>query len=427
MMNMQTRNQYLYTLISQNGGYHLKSKKEKTRLLDEYCRVSGQHRNAVSRKIRTGAYIHTLRKDKGEEKRKRSSRYDNEVVSYLIDLWKMFDGPCGQRLRPIIATELDRLRRFQELTISDEMANKLKGISARTIDTKLKPHKEKERLNRKYSIKAHPLLYQKIPVKLAIDQGRGIGDSIQIDLVEHCGQSADGPFLYTLSVTDIGCGWWEGEVMMGKSAWNIANALGRIQYRFPFQWKEIHSDNGSEFINEGVWRFAKRNKLGFSRSRPYAKNDNCFVEQKNSTHVRKMVGYQRYDTKAEQEVLQGLYRNELRLYKNFFQPIIPLIEKERVSGHVKRIYGKPQTPYQKLMESSLLSPQEKAKLKGVYEPLNPAQLKRDIEKHQDMLYQEYLKKQHRTRPVHASLKTGKTLKKLSPRSATFLIAEPINS
>lgn len=221
-MNMQARNQYLLALISKKGGYHLRSKKEKTRLLNEYCRTTGQHRKWVIAKIRTGGYVKSMRKEKGEERRRRRrSIYDREVITFLIRLWEIFDRPCGQRLASMIRTELDRLRRFGALVISDEMAVKLRRISPRTIDEKLKTHKEKERLRRKYAPKLHPLLYQKIPVKLSSDQGRGIGQSIQIDLVEHCGQSAEGTFLSTLSVTDIGSGWWEGETVMGKSAWNI--------------------------------------------------------------------------------------------------------------------------------------------------------------------------------------------------------------
>lgn len=423
MMSMQARNQYLHTLISQKGGYHLKSKKQKSQILDEYCRVTGQHRKAVSRKVRTGAYIQAIHKETRAVKRTRFTPYNKEVTAYLIKLWEIFDRSCGQRLAVMIRSELERLRRFGEITISDDMAGRLKTISPRTIDTKLKKHKEKEILKRKYEPKRHPLLYQKIPVKLSSDQGRGIGESIQIDLVEHCGQSAEGPFLYTLSITDIGSGWWEGEPVMGRGAYGITQAIGRIQHRFPFSWTEIHTDNDSSFINESVWRYAQRNNLDFSRSRPYAKNDNCYVEQKNGTHVRKIIGYYRYDTKVEQNVLKELYRNELPLYKNFFQSIIPLVSKERVGGRIKRKYGKPLTPYQRLMASPRLSREKKQELREIYEPLNPAALKRAIETHQDMLYQAYLKKQSRQEVlVH---KKVEKIKKLNPHLATFLIAEPI--
>lgn len=424
MMPMSARNQYLHALITDRGGYHLQSKKEKSRILTEYCRVTDAHRGAVSRKIRSGAYIHTLRHETGQQpKRTRASRYTREVTAYLIQLWEIFDRPCGQRLAPMLRTELDRLRRFGEVTISDDLAGALTAMAPRTMDAKLKVHKEKERLRRVYAVKRHPILYQKIPVKLSSDQGRGIGATIQVDLVEHCGQSADGTFLYTLSVTDIGSGWWEGEPVMGKSAWSIEKGMGRIQYRFPFSWEEIHSDNGSEFINETVWRFARRQRLEFSRSRPYAKNDNCFVEQQNGTHVRRIVGYHRYDTQAEQEVLRMLYRNELRQYKNFFQPIMPLVSKERIGGHIKRRYGTPKTPYQRILEDSAMSAETKERLRTTYASLNPAALKRAIEAHQDALYRSYQQKQGRQQAV-AERKAAR-LKKLTPRSATFLFAEPI--
>jgi hypothetical protein len=323
----------------------------------------------------------------------------------------------------MIRTELDRLRRFGEVTISDALAAILTTMAPRTMDTKLHAHKEKERLRRTYAPKQHPILYQKIPVKVACDQGRGIGQTIQIDLVEHCGQSADGTFLYTLSVTDTGSGWWEGEAVMGKSAWSIEKGMGRIQYRFPFPWREIHSDNGSEFINDLVWRYAQRNDLQFSRSRPYMKNDNCFVEQKNGTHVRKIVGYHRYDTLAEQEALRVLYRNALRQYKNFFQPIIPLVSKERIGGHVRRTYGTPKTPYQRILDDPMIATEITQRLREEYRSLNPAKLKREIEQHQDALYQAYQKKQHAQRA--AAERKAEKLKKLTPRSTTFLFAEPM--
>jgi hypothetical protein len=423
MMDMKSRNQYLFTLIQQNGGYHLKNKKEKGEILNEYCQVTGQRREAVSRKIRNGKYILSMRKEKGEEKRTRFTKYTHEVTAYLIKLWEIFDRPCGQRLSPMIRRELDRLIRFGELSISQEMREVFQTISPRTIDTKLAKHKEKERLKRVYAFKQHPLLYQKVPVKLSLEQGREIGDTIQIDLVEHCGQSAQGSFLSTLSVTDIGSGWWEGEPVFGKSASYIAQGLGRIEYRFPFLWKEIHSDNGSEFINEKVFEYAVMRKLHFSRSRPYMKNDNCFVEQKNSTHVRRIIGYHRYDTKKEQEVLRELYRNELRWYKNFFQPIIPLISKERVGGHIKRRYGEPKTPYQRILEDENIAKEIKEKLMLQYESLNPAELKRKILQYQNMLYQLYQKKQQKEVSPQESKVEG--VKKLSPHWRTSLFAEPM--
>ena len=209
---------------------------------------------------------------------------------------------------------------------------------------------------------------------------------------------------------------------MNRSGYAVQQALGRIQYRFPFPWREIHTDNGGEFINQIVWNYTKRNKIDFSRSRPYMKNDNCFVEQKNNTHVRRIVGYRRYQSKAECEILKNLYRDHLRLYKNFFQPIIPLIAKERIGGRVKRIYGEPKTPYRRILDDSNVENATKRQLTEIYQKLNPAQLKRDITQKQNLLYEAYGKKQ---KQAAAPLKKVENFKKLTPRSATFLIAEPM--
>jgi len=162
-MDMQSRNQYLYSLISKNGGYHLKSKKEKTKILDQYCQITGQNRKYVICKIRNGNYIIQERKRKTGKQRRRKSYYDNEILPALIRCWKIFDHACGQRLESCLRNEVDRLREQKELKCSDTVAEKLKKISSRTIDEKLKSHKEKENLKQKYTYKNNPLLYEKIP------------------------------------------------------------------------------------------------------------------------------------------------------------------------------------------------------------------------------------------------------------------------
>ncbi len=241
-MDMHSRNQYLQILISKHG-YLLKSKKQKSQLLDEYCKNTGQNRKYVIWKIREGKYIEDKSK---RRKRKRKKYYDNELRSALIKCWEIFDHPCGQRLEPLLNVEVERLRELGELNCTDSVAEKLKMISPRTIDEKLK---EKELLKRKYHRKRHPLLYQKIPVKLSDQLNRDELGNIQIDLVEHCGQSTRGEYICTLSLTDIATGWWEGEAIMGRGQHATFEALKRVRQRFPFPWKEIHSDNGTEFIN----------------------------------------------------------------------------------------------------------------------------------------------------------------------------------
>lgn len=424
MLSMLARNELLFTMISQNGGYHLCSRAKKTRLLNEYCQVTGQNRKAVIRKIRTGQYVKTMRKEKGEEKRTRQKTYGKDVAATLIRVWNIFDRPCGQRLQPILQNEAERLRDMGEIDVSAEMIAKLKKISARSIDAVLAPHKEKERLNKKYQKKIHPLLYQKIPVKLSHEQGRGVGETIQIDLVEHCGLSAKGRFVNTVSTTDIGTGWWEGKAVFGKEAKDVHQALWELKKKYPFRWEEIHPDNGTEFINATVYAFTRQHDMKFSRSRPYGKNDNCFVEQKNSTHVRKIVGHQRYDTKEELDTLNQLY-DDLTPYKNFFQPIIPLKTKERIAGHLKRTYGSPQTPYHNVLASTTVSKKKKQQLTKMYHSLNPAALKRRIKEKQDQLWKlKKLKEQEEKNFVNAE-QTLPNNQNFIQFSVANLIAEPV--
>ena len=411
-MNMKSRNQYLQTLI-QEKGYYLKSKKEKSKLLDEYCQNTKQNRKYVISKIRNGNYF----KNTKIKQRKRKEYYDGEVKSALVKLWKIFDCPCGQRLKTLLETETDRLRKFNELSCSGETIKKLKGIGSATIDRKLIHQKEVERLNRKYQKKNNPLLYQKIPVKLSDEWDKSQLGNIQIDLVEHCGNSAFGEYICTLSETDIATQWWEGSAIMGKGQQRTFNGLKQSRNRFPFSWKEIHSDNGGEFINSHLFNWTEKEKINFSRSRPYKKNDNCFVEQKNWTHVRKFIGYLRYETDEELEIINDLYQNEFRLYKNFFQPVIKLISKERIGGKIHRKYDKARTPYQIILESDEVLEKKKKELEKLYRSLNPAELKRTIDKKLNLLYKVHRKKNNQTQNSK-SLKV-ENKKKLKPVSVRF--------
>lgn len=389
MMDMKSRNQYMEELIRKNGGYHLRSKKEKTKLLNEYCKVTGQNRKYAICKLRTGAWVYQERRKRSNRQRIRACYYDNDFKAVLIKCWKIFDHPCGQRLEPMLKEETDRLIKQGELICTFQMIQKLKRISPRTIDTKLRSHKEKENIKRFYDYKNNPLLYEKIPTKLSTDWDRYEIGNIQIDLVEHCGRSNYGEYIHTLSTTDIATGWWEGGAQMTKSQKATFNNMKQIQGRYPFSWKEIHPDNDRAFINWQIHSYAQKQEIKFSRSRPYHKNDNCFIEQKNSSHVRRTIGHYRYDTEKELRLLNGLYVNELRLYKNFFQPTIKLISKERIGGHIKRKYDKPRTPYLRVLENPKILNEAKQELRTIYERLNPAELKRNIDQKLKLLKQIY--------------------------------------
>lgn len=382
-MDMSARNQYLKVL--QERYFMAKSRKQKCSILNEYCRNTHQNRKYVIRKINSSL------SSRPKKRKKRNQVYDGYVRAALAEAWKIFDYPCGQRLEPSLKTEVDRLRKFGELLIPDEVAEKLKRISPKTIDRKLKHQKEVLHLKRKYHRGNNPLIYQKIPVR-AGSWDRSLVGQVQIDLVEHCGSSASGQFINSVSDADIATGWWEGEAIMGRAQERSFDALTNMRKRTPFNWLEMHPDNDNTFINWHLLTYAEKEGIMFSRSRPYRKNDNSFVEQKNSTHIRAVIGHLRYDTKIELALINSLYRNELRLYKNFFQPVMKLKEKIRVKGKVHRKYDVPKTPYQRLMESGQISEQTKKQLRDLYQSLNPAKLKRKIDEKLRKLYKAYEEK-----------------------------------
>lgn len=390
-MDMKSRNQYLKSLIEKRG-YILKSKKEKGHLLSEFCATTGMNKKYVVSKIRSGQYLEPREK----HHRKRKSHYTNETVQTLKSLWRTFDYPCGQNMSPVLKEEVDHLVGLGELTRSPEAIRQLKTISARTIDTKLREIKEREGLKNKYQKKIHPILYQKIPVRVFAEQDRAVLGNIQTDLVEHCGQSSSGPFISTISATDIYSGWWQGRAVMNMGQEAVLAGLTGLKNECPFVWQSLHSDNGQSFINKSLYRYCKKEKLFFSRSRPYKKNDNCLVENKNKTHIRQVVGYRRYETLEELEIMNELWE-KVTDFKNFFQPSTKLIRKERIGGRIKRKYDTPKTPYRRVVNYDGLSDETKRELQDIYSSLNPMRLRREIEKLQTALYETYEKKQRKSK------------------------------
>ena len=399
---MNARNQYLKVL--QRKYFMAKSRREKSLILDEYCKNTHQNRKYVIRKIRSPISL-TVRRRGGKP-----IVYDGYVKVALAQIWDIFDEPCGQRLAPLLKTEVDRLRQLEEIFICNEVAEKLKRISPRTIDRSLRRQKEALHLNRKYRQKRNPLIYQKIPVK-AGGWDRSVPGQLQVDLVEHCGQSASGLFGNTVSVADVAFGWWEGEAVLGKGQEASFDALKRIRKRSPFSWVHVHPDNEKSFINWHLFRYCGAEGIEFSRSRPYHNNDNNFVEQKNSTHVRAVIGHLRYDTEKELEVINSFYRGELRLYKNFFQPVMKLTEKIRDKGKVHRKYDTPKTPYQRIMESEKIPEENKKELRELYQRLNPAELKRKIDEKIHRLFKVYEKKQGGGEPNPSKKQTPQVVAK----------------
>ena len=373
-MDMHSREQYLETLREE---YRRASKKEKGRILSEARKRTRLNRKVLIRKLAHPRPAGTVRR--------RGASYGAEVVTALAQVWELFDFACGQRLAAALRTEVPRLRAAGELKCSDGIAAKLMQIAPKTIDRLLQHEKQVRSVNRTRSGRVHPLLYQKIPVKVAADWDTSEVGNVQIDYVEHCGRSSGGQFIHTVSTVDICSGWWEGEPIRARTQEATGEALDVIRKRAPFRFREIHPDNDSGLINDLLWRYCRRRQIRLSRSRPYKKNDNAWVEQRNWTHVRKVVGYRRFDTTQELAVLRSLYA-ALRLYRNFFQPTMKLVSKERIGGKLHRRYDAPKTPYQRLLDSGQLSAAAEQRLRTQYQSLNVVELRRQVERLRNELF-----------------------------------------
>lgn len=379
-MDMHSRKQYLKTL---QANYRSGSKQEKTAVLNEYTKNTGHNRKYV-----IGQLNRTDLLPEGPTKnRVRSCRYGSEIMAPLVAVYEIFDRPCGQRLKPQIEVELERLRKFGEIMITNEVTAKLKKMSSATIDRKLRAHKRKiGQLKGFGTTKPGTLLKSLIPTRLTEWDTEKIG-YLEVDTVAHCGGNVSGSYLHTVSLTEIATGWWEGEAIMGLGQQPTLEGLKLMRQRTPFAWAGIDSDGGSEFINYPLWGYCHDEELEFTRSRPSRKNDNAYVEQKNWTHVRKVIGYGRFDTLEQQDLINSIYRQELRLYKNFFQPVMKLKAKVRIGAKIKRKRDKAKTPYHRILESPQTSAKDRKLLKQTYQHLNPAELKRRLDAKVELLYQ----------------------------------------
>ncbi|MBE0713628.1 MAG: hypothetical protein IH583_14745 [Candidatus Aminicenantes bacterium] len=331
--------------------------------------------------------------------------YGRLVRVALETLWKIFNRPCGQRLTPLVEEEVVRLRALGERKVDEKTARQLRRVSPATIDRLFTAKKTEWIAQRRYGRAGGNLIAKKIPFKMTDWDLRQVG-FLEMDPVLHCGASVAGKYGQGLPALEIGSARWEGEAVMGRAQERIFKAIKQIRGRTPFPWQGIDRDKDNAFINDQLYRCTLSEELGFTRSRPYHKNDNAYIEQKNFTHIRRPLGYLRYDTTAELDLINDLYRNELRLYKNFFQPVMRLVRKDRVDGKIKRRYAKPQTPYRILRESGQLPPEALKKLDELYRSLNPTDLEQRIDKKLKTLFALYEKKRRnlfRSIPIKSSV------------------------
>lgn len=391
--------------------YQKARKKEKNNILNEFCKLTNYNRMYASyilrnwnRKIylrKNGKLIGYIAGETKKAKRHKLRIYTDKVINVLKKIWYICDCICGKRLAPILKEIVPILEKHKEITLDDKTRDLLFKISPATIDRALKEERKLCTLKTKGKTKPAILLKHQIPIRTFSEWDDKKAGFVEVDLVSHDGGEIHGDFIQTLDLTDIATTWTETRAVKNKAQIWVFEALEDIIKQLPFKILGIDSDNGSEFINNHLLKFCLKEKITFTRTRPYRKNDNCFVEQKNYSIVRRYVGYYRYDTEEELNFLNKLYK-VLRLYTNFFLPTMKLVSKTRIGSRVSRKYDKPKTPYQRVLESAEIPEENKMRLRSLYKTLNPAELKRQIEELQEKLLN-CMKKRDKIREVERDM------------------------
>ena len=359
--------------------YWRANRAEKTRILDEFVANSGYHRKHALR---------LLRRRMGRSRRPKAGRpkvYQGEVIVALIKIWAICDRICGRRLHPFLPEMVEILKRHDELVLSPQVQLQLLHMSRATIDRCLRF--ERDRPQRGLSTtKPGTLLKHAIPIRTFADWDDARPGFEEVDLLAHCGGSLQGEYLHTLTVVDVATGWTECLALANRSQRQVSAAIQTLRQRLPFALLGIDSDNDSAFINDNLYRYCQQEQITFTRSRPYKKNDQAHVEQKNWSVVRRLIGYERYESPQALRLLDTIYQ-DLRLYVNFFLPVLKLVRKERVGSRVKKEYDTARTPYQRVLESPEVTEADKERLRQLYLTLNPVALRRRIDDHVQQLWQ----------------------------------------
>ena len=373
----RTDDKYLKQLRAR---YHKASKKERTAILDEFVKTTGYHRKHATAVLNG-------RRDRvpGPIQRPRRQVYGADVACELAPLADLFDNVCSKRLRAALDAELPRLYQDGVVSFSAECYHKLMAISPATIDRLLIREQPVVGKRRGFT-RPGTLLKDRIPIRTWADWDENRPGFSEIDLVDHSGglviRGQD--HAWTLCFTDICTTWTENVAVRNKAQIHVFEAIQQARQRLPFPLLGIDSDNGSEFINDQLLRYCQQEEITFTRGRAGRKNDSAYVEQKNWSVVRRVVGYYRYDTPEQLDLLNRLYAL-LHFYGNFFLPTMKLKEKVRVGSKVKRIYDDPRTPYARTLASDLVAEEDKAQLREVYSHLDLLALRQRIDELLDQL------------------------------------------
>jgi hypothetical protein len=350
------------------------NKAEKQKILDEFTNATGYHRKHAIRVLKIKVQVQNILRRKTKTYK---TIYRGEVVQALELIWEIYGRICSKRLQPFLPEAIRVLERCKEIELSKDTKDLLLKISSASIDRCLRPVRIKSPHGLS-TTKPGSLLKSLIPVRTFTEWDEERPGFMEIDLVAHCGNTTEGQYLNTLTCTDISTGWTDVTALLHRSQQAVSEAIQRMRQRLPFPLLGIDSDNGSEFINDLLYRYCLAEKITFTRSRPYKKNDQAHVEQKNWSVVRHTVGYDRWETEQELAILESIHA-DLRLYINFFQPSLKLIAKERIGNLTIKRYDTAKTPYQRILACQDISLQAKARLMNLYLQLNPAELRRQID------------------------------------------------
>jgi len=368
-MGGRTRREYLRAIYPR---YRKADRRQRRIILDEFCSNCGYNRKYAIRLLNE---LPPGRRPCGSHRRRGPARYGAQTLSVLVAVWERAGYPWSRRLKALLPLWMPWIRK--RFGISAEIERQLLLISPRQMDRRLK--ERKLRLKRRIYGRTKPgtLLKHHIAIRTEAWSVNCPG-FLEVDLVSHSGNSAEGEFVYSLNVTDIHTTWVETRAVLGKGQLLVVAALEQIRAALPFELKGIDSDNGSEFINRHLLSYSQSRGIQFTRGRPYKKDDNAHVEQKNWTHVRKLLGYARYDSPEALAAINELYRNELRLFQNLFLPSVKLERKTRIGSRLTRVYDAPQTPLQRILAGGGRS-KETAAMELLRDGLDPFALSRTIE------------------------------------------------
>ena len=379
-MSLSARQELVATL---NARYQAADRKDKQRILDECIASSGYHRKYA---ISLLNHSDPPQSHSQCSPRSRSRTYTSEVKDALLIVWQAANRLCSKRLVPFMAEFVSVLERHGHLSLSDDVRNKLLRVSPATVDRLLCDVRHAGKRSGLVTTRPGSLLKHQIPIRTFSDWDDLKPGFVEADLVAHCGSSTQGTYLNSLVLTDVSTQWTEFFALLCRDLHKVTDMLELSRTLLPFPLLGLDTDNGSEFLNHSLLDYCRLQQITFTRCRPYKKNDQCHVEQKNGSLVRKFVGYDRFEGAAACKQLAALY-GVLRLYVNFFQPSVKLVSKERKGSKVIKRYDQAQTPYQRVLASKEVADEAKAKLREQYEKLNPVELLSQSEYLQDLLWQ----------------------------------------